>query len=69
MSGQYQDFPEIMSLNQARQFLHLHIDTVKKLFIDGIIPARPTGVREWKVFKGDLIEYIRSGNKRKESNP
>jgi hypothetical protein len=62
------EFPEIMSLHQAQKFLKLRYETVKELFETGVIPARPFGINRWKVFKGDLISYIRQGNQKEAHN-
>jgi excisionase family DNA binding protein len=51
------DFPEVMTLQQAADFLQLHYQTLWEMVKDKKIPAKKVG-GSWRIMKKDLIEYF-----------
>jgi hypothetical protein len=52
---------EILSLNEAAAFIHKGKGSIKDCLVSGQIPGRYLG-NSWRIYKQDLIEWIRSGN-------
>jgi hypothetical protein len=52
---------EILSLNEAAAFIHKGKGAIKDGLVSGQIPGRYLG-NSWRIYKQDLIEWIRSGN-------
>jgi excisionase family DNA binding protein len=53
----WEDVPSILSTNQVRTLLGVHINTVKKMITEGELPAYKVG-RAYRVNKIDLMKYM-----------
>jgi hypothetical protein len=56
------EFDEILTLNKARQYIHINFATLRILLENGEIPGRQVNGR-WKVCRKDLDAWVSSGNK------
>lgn len=52
------DYPEVMTPEQAAEYLQLHITTVYKKLKDGSLPGGKV-VGQWRLLKSELNEMIR----------
>lgn len=52
-----------LSAEQAAEYLHLHLDTVRRLLRRGLLPGRKVG-KEWRIRKPDLDAYL-SGDRQR----
>ena len=55
--------PELMTTEQAAQYLQLSIETVKRNTRKGLIPGAKVG-RQWRFRKVDLDDWISQGGSR-----
>lgn len=46
-----------LSAEQAAEYLHLHLDTVRRLLRQGVLPGRKVG-KEWRIRKPDVDAYL-----------
>ena len=47
-----------LTLDEACKYLRLSRPTVRKLFVQGAIPARKVG-KQWRVLKAELDRYLK----------
>lgn len=52
---------DILSMNEAARFIHVDKGYLKVALESGEIPGRLIG-KQWRIFKQDLIDWVRSGN-------
>lgn len=52
-----------LSAEQAAEYLHLHLDTVRRLLRRGLLPGRKVG-KKWRIRKPDLDAYL-SGDRQR----
>lgn len=53
----WEDLPAILTAEECAGFLRLHLNTVKRLLIEGELPGKKIG-RQWRVDKEDLKRYM-----------
>lgn len=60
LKGRPDELPEVLDTAQVAQLLSLSIDYVRKKSREGVIPAHkiPRG-REYRYFKGEILEWLR----------
>ncbi len=56
-------FPDIMTVEQAAEYLQLTADTVRRLLREGQLPGRRIG-KEWRLSRRKLEEFIMEGKPR-----
>ncbi len=51
------DLGDILTAEEAAQFLRVHLNTVKRLLADDKLPGQKVG-RQWRIDKADLMRYM-----------
>jgi excisionase family DNA binding protein len=51
---------EVLTPKEAAHILRLHLETVRRLLREGLLPGRKVGLRQWRIRRVDLDEYLRS---------
>jgi excisionase family DNA binding protein len=51
---------EVLTPKEAAQILRLNLETVRRLLREGLLPGRKVGLRQWRIRRVDLDEYLRS---------
>jgi excisionase family DNA binding protein len=59
---------EMLSLNEAAAFIHKGKSAVKIALESGELPGRHLG-NSWRIYKQDLIDWIRAGNQQAKVLP
>jgi excisionase family DNA binding protein len=57
---------DFVTLDGLRKLLHISPKTAQLIAESGEIPGRRIG-KTWKFYREDIVEYIRSGNRPKDS--
>lgn len=57
---------EVMSTNEAAEFLKINRNTLMKYVHEGVIPAQKLG-RQWRFSKQALLKWLENGQKPQES--
>ncbi|MBN1583462.1 MAG: helix-turn-helix domain-containing protein [Anaerolineae bacterium] len=60
--------PEMLTVAQVAEYLHLHALTVRRLLKDGTIPARKVG-REWRINRVELNRWIVERTRQNSASP
>lgn len=55
----WRELPDVISTQQAADFLNISVNTVKKLCIDNEIRAKKIGAG-WKIDKWELLRFLKS---------
>ena len=51
---------EVLTPKGTAQILRLNLETVRRLLREGLLPGRKVGLRQWRIRRVDLVEYLRS---------
>jgi len=51
---------EVLTSKEAARILRLNLETVRRLLREGLLPGRKVGLRQWRIRRVDLDEYLRS---------
>jgi len=51
---------EVLTSKEAACILRLNLETVRRLLREGLLPGRKVGLRQWRIRRVDLDEYLRS---------
>jgi excisionase family DNA binding protein len=51
---------EVLTPKEAARILRLNLETVRRLLREGLLPGRKVGLRQWRIRRVDLDEYLRS---------
>ena len=51
---------DVLTPKEAAQILRLNLETVRRLLREGLLPGRKVGLRQWRIRRVDLDEYLRS---------
>jgi excisionase family DNA binding protein len=54
---------EYLTAGQAAEKLQLHPRTVRRLLVDGELPGKKIGAKEWRISAAALKSYIEGGQK------
>ena len=60
MGKAVKDTPEVLTIEEAAEFLRLSKDTVYSLAAGGLIPARKVGA-SWRILRSALEDWLRGG--------
>jgi excisionase family DNA binding protein len=50
---------EVLTPKDAARILRLNLETVRRLLREGLLPGRKVGLRQWRIRRVDLDEYLR----------
>ena len=51
---------EVLTPKEAAELLRLNLETVRRLLRGGLLPGRKVGLRQWRIRRVDLDEYLRA---------
>jgi excisionase family DNA binding protein len=51
---------EVLTSKDAAKLLRLNPETVRRLLREGLLPGRKVGLRQWRIRRVDLDEYLRA---------
>ena len=56
-----QDFPRVLTTAMAAEMLHVHVEHLRRLVRDGVIPShRVPGGREIRFDRDELLDWLRA---------
>lgn len=57
MVTNWDELPAVLTAGECARFLRVHLNTVKKLLAEGLLPGQKIG-RQWRVDKENLKQYM-----------
>src|SRR4051812_47289008 len=51
---------DVLTPKDAARILRLNLETVRRLLREGLLPGRNVGLRQWRIRRVDLDEYLSS---------